>query len=288
MSITYDFRYIGEKKRSAEESDVPVLLTFSKVKNEEEKETRLHRHTHLEVFYFESGRGVFECEGTEFEIGAGDILIVDAGVRHRQHPDKEDPLIYYGFAATNVQLGAAVLPDAITKNGYGYLPAGRDAEAVRLVELCKNEAQRCEKEHLLAISAYFTLLLVRLARILAPVEQEREEQNVVASVKVFIEANFDREFSLDDLAAKFYINKSTLLHTFKRAFGTSPLRYRNLCRVERAKKMLASGASVTQAAIEVGFSGSVYFAEIFRKLTGETPSAYRKTALKKQGRGRDL
>ena len=279
MSIVYEHRYIGEGKKSGAVG-MPVLLTFAKVKNERNGESKPHRHAHLEIFYFESGRSILECEGERREVRAGDIVVVDARVRHCHRPDEKDPPVYCCFAATNVQIGSAVYPDTLTANGFAHLSAGSDKEAAELAELCKNEAERCGKEYLLATTAYFTLLVVHLARVLHGSEPAKEEKNTVSAVKIYIEANFDREFSLDELAARFYVNKSTLLHTFKQAYGTSPLRYRNLCRIECAKKLLMGGASVTAVAMEVGFSNSVYFAEIFRKLTGMPPSAYRKTVCK--------
>ena len=81
---------------------------------------------------------------------------------------------------------------------------------------------------------------------------------------------------MDALADRFYINKNTLLHAFKRELGTSPLRYRNGYRIERAKRLLATGMGVTEAALSVGFSNPVYFSELFRRYAGETPTSYQK------------
>ena len=52
----------------------------------------------------------------------------------------------------------------------------------------------------------------------------------------------------------------------------------NAARVRKAQRLLAgSGLKVTGIALEVGCASSQHFSQLFRKLTGETPSAWRTT-----------
>ena len=76
------------------------------------------------------------------------------------------------------------------------------------------------------------------------------------------------------------MGKSHLLHSFKRDEGTSPMRYLNSYRIEKAKELLKSGERVTAVALSVGFSNPVYFSELFRRQVGITPSAFKKFSSK--------
>jgi AraC family transcriptional regulator len=65
--------------------------------------------------------------------------------------------------------------------------------------------------------------------------------------------------------------------SFKRSFGVPPHRYHATRRIERVKQLLANPErSVTAIALEVGFSDTSTFTSAFHRLTGETPSYYRR------------
>ncbi len=64
---------------------------------------------------------------------------------------------------------------------------------------------------------------------------------------------------------------------FKEQTGETPTQYLNKLRIDRAKQLLRSTSlPITQIAADVGFTDSFYFARIFAKATGFSPSEYRK------------
>lgn len=52
-----------------------------------------HRHPYDEVQFVRSGRGLWTVDGTEFEAGAGDILVVKAGEVHGFTCIGDEPLV---------------------------------------------------------------------------------------------------------------------------------------------------------------------------------------------------
>ena len=59
--------------------------------------------------------------------------------------------------------------------------------------------------------------------------------------------------------------------------GVTPIAYLNRYRVRQAKALLEAGdKSITQVAMEVGFSDSHYFARVFRREVGVSPSSYQR------------
>lgn len=73
-------------------------------------------------------------------------------------------------------------------------------------------------------------------------------------------------------------------HHFSRAFraslGMSPYRYFNKRRITRAKELLLDpGRSLTDIGLSLGFSSHSHFTDTFRKITGLTPSQFRKDRL---------
>ena len=92
----------------------------------------------------------------------------------------------------------------------------------------------------------------------------------------YIENNLDREITLDELAKTVHFNKSYLIVRFKETWGISPMKYVNYVRIERARELLATTEkSITDIALEVGFSGIHYFSRYFKARVGITPQEYR-------------
>ena len=64
---------------------------------------------------------------------------------------------------------------------------------------------------------------------------------------------------------------------FKHEVGVAPGGYIIMRKVEKAKELLGDrDRSITDIAFDLGFSSSQYFATVFKKLIGLTPSEYRK------------
>ena len=52
-----------------------------------------HRHPYDEIQFIRSGRGLYNVNGTEFEAGAGDILVIKAGEVHSFTCIGDEPLV---------------------------------------------------------------------------------------------------------------------------------------------------------------------------------------------------
>jgi AraC family transcriptional regulator len=97
-------------------------------------------------------------------------------------------------------------------------------------------------------------------------------------VIAYIEEHLAEPISLEVLAGLVGLSACYLCRAFGQSFGMPPLRYQLSQRIERAKALLANyAASVTDVGITVGFNDASAFCTAFRKVTGLTPSAYRRS-----------
>lgn len=94
----------------------------------------------------------------------------------------------------------------------------------------------------------------------------------------FMEEHIAEAVSLNALADLVRLSPYHFLRSFKQSFGEPPHRYWAARRIERAKALLADPrASITEIAFDVGFSGTSAFSSAFRRLTGQTPTDYRRS-----------
>jgi AraC family transcriptional regulator len=97
-------------------------------------------------------------------------------------------------------------------------------------------------------------------------------------VAQYIEEHLANEISLLSLAQLVQLSPFHFSRAFKQSFGMPPHRYLTWQRIERAKALLGGRKlSVTEIGLDVGFSETSSFTAAFRKLTGETPTAYRRS-----------
>lgn len=99
-------------------------------------------------------------------------------------------------------------------------------------------------------------------------------------VKKYINQNYAHHFALDDLCRNFRCSKSTLMNTFRAAYGTTINRYTTDVRLEHARRLLSeTEMPIRQIAQDCGFSDQGYFTKVFEASAGCSPTAFRRRSV---------
>ena len=94
--------------------------------------------------------------------------------------------------------------------------------------------------------------------------------------KDLIDRAYGEPLEVRTLAREAFASEAHFIRSFRAAFGETPHRYLQRRRVERAQELLrATGDSVTEISLAVGFRSLGSFSTTFRQLTGASPSGYR-------------
>ncbi|MFK0115401.1 GlxA family transcriptional regulator [Streptomyces sp. NPDC090994] len=106
----------------------------------------------------------------------------------------------------------------------------------------------------------------------------RPQGSVLEPLLAWLQENLDRDLTLNDIAARAGTSTRTLIRRFREQTGTTPLQWLHRARVRQAQHLLETTRHpVERIAAQVGFGSPTAFRERFKRTTGVSPHAYRRT-----------
>lgn len=101
-----------------------------------------------------------------------------------------------------------------------------------------------------------------------------EHHNIYKGL-IYLQNNYTTDVTPEFLASLCNMSLTSFRRQFKEVTGTSPVKYKNNLRMEKALSLLKSGEySVTEAGISVGCPDIYYFNKMFNKAFGKNPSDF--------------
>jgi|GEM_PF-2112649 two-component system response regulator YesN len=105
---------------------------------------------------------------------------------------------------------------------------------------------------------------------------------VVLQAKKIIDERFDQDLTLSQVASEVFVSPYYLSRLFKQQCGIGFQDYLTAIRISEAKELLRSTDSTCAVIAErVGYSTASYFSKIFGRITGQSPTEFRKSVRQK-------
>lgn len=106
---------------------------------------------------------------------------------------------------------------------------------------------------------------------------------VAEIISEYIRANYMYEISMQDAARSMNYSETYFCKLFKQCFHQNFTSYLTEYRVEEAKKMLSEPTvNVKEVGRAVGYGDANYFAKVFKRITGQSPTEYRTEMIRKE------
>jgi AraC-like DNA-binding protein len=107
-------------------------------------------------------------------------------------------------------------------------------------------------------------------------QNNREFNPKMEKIIEWIRVNYNRRFSMDEIAKNFSYNADYLSTAFRRYTGIPLMKYINIVRISNAKsKLLNTTDGIKEIAWRAGFEDEKSFMKRFKQFEGITPSTYR-------------
>jgi AraC-like DNA-binding protein len=103
-----------------------------------------------------------------------------------------------------------------------------------------------------------------------------KEQGRLRTIYAFVDQYFQNKIELKQIADLSNMSKEAFCRYFKKATQYTFIEFLNRYRISQSKRLLMSGKSVGDACYGSGFESLSYYNRIFKKITNENPSTFKK------------
>ena len=249
-----------------------------------------HFHQNLEIVYVLEGGVEIQIESETYNLDKGDFLLVNANKRHSLRSTKEEVLI------ASFRINFSMLVEYMGTNQLLFW-CNTTADKSESYEQLKKVLDRMlnrfydkEKEGAIYLnSIYYEAIYLLVAYFIIKADDARMKENFtpdnsrIFEIQNYVQANYQKQLSLNDLAKKLYLSNAYLSKYIKKHFGLSFLEYVNNVRLFHAvDELVYSEKKITRIALDNGFPTTAAFNKAFKEIYNMTPSAYRSTVHKEE------
>lgn len=270
------------------ESDFPFRLWVSGY-----MEFGPHWHQEIEVIYMLEGTMQVGLNSRIYTLKEKDILLIGGGDIHYFLPQHQwGKKLFVQFGLSLFDTHSAVMSDRrfihplLSKSTKLQDSAHSDIhrKMEKQILLLLEEYEKKQQGYRMALKARLYDLMVMLLRHIPSDNYSVQEKNNqqarlerLEKVFQFVEENYDRAISLQEVAAAANFSVYHFTRFFKEAMGMTFVQYLNHYRIKRSERYLTGhDESVADIAYQSGFSSIQTFNRVFKQINGCSPSEYRK------------
>ena len=250
-----------------------------------------HTHDFIEIVYVTNGSALEIVNDEQYEVRRGDLLFINYGSTHQFQAHE-------AFSYINICFKPEVLTQTVItpENAFAMLQLTAFDEIRRESDesmISFSGEERDEIEHLLRamlkeykqrpdswrtmLESYMNILFVSILRHIRLNTVEKDEPDVWKQLFQYIDQNLGSDLTLDTLAGKCFYNPSYFSRIFKERFELSVSEYINRRRIDYAIRLFqTTDLSSERIAEQAGFSSKSSFYRVFTKVTGKSPTDFRK------------
>lgn len=233
-----------------------------------------HLREYYLIHYVKSGTVIFEESNRVHTVNAGDIFVIypeNLTKYYNGRPDTTLEFCWIGFAGNSAE--ACLEKAGITRSNPVMTLNNTEFEETteKMVKLFGKKTHPSE----FVLNSYILRCLHSIEK--SVMVEKKEYANYVESAVAYIEDNYMKAVSANDIVDFIKLNRSYLFKLFKQQTGLSVSQYLIKYRIDKACEFLKEyDFTISQVAQMVGIDDIYYFSKIFKRIVGVSPSEYKK------------
>lgn len=233
-----------------------------------------------EGFYYKGSHICFDTGEERRTLKKFDFRSFAASVSVGKYDDAIMALTEYVYEAADCRMQEFKLKNQ-TKNLLYSLISENSMFAAELESICRETFEQMEQTYWCEdFLQMFEYTVERIGGVLGSSRMDRDTH--LGVIVDYIRENYAENLTLQSLAEQFGFSYSYLSAYFNQYAKEGFSEYLNKIRVQKACEYLEDSAhTIAEVSSAVGYSDHSYFCRVFKKMTGETPSSYRRERLKR-------
>lgn len=238
-----------------------------------------HARNHYLFHYIIAGRGVLLANDKEYEVGPGHGFLVVPGQITTYRSDQADPWEYTWLEFDGLRAHESLNLAGISGKEPVYTARSkRDGQLLQDEMLYIVNHSEASPTHLIAHGYLFLDQLVQSSANRQEGRERRLRDFYIKEALVFIDRNYQRDISIEEIAAVCGLNRSYFGKVFRDAVGESPQAYLLHYRMARAAQLLKeTRLPIGEIAAQVNYPNQLHFSRAFKNVHGVSPREYRQT-----------
>lgn len=272
----------------------PLEVHYSNLGEEITSDIPWHWHSEIEFINVVRGKLRILSAGHQFVLTEGEGCFVNSNVLHRMEECTGNPPIFLSQLLDVSLLGGAY--NSVFEQKYlNPVLKCKDLEVLpfwlhntnhrKILEHIRNSCEAVDAEaegYEIIARNELSLAWLQMMRELPQGDrgQQTSENPTELRVKkmmIYIQEHYAGKISLEEIASSANISTRECLRNFRQYLHTTPFGYLIDYRLNAAAdSLLSTGKSITEIAVDCGFSSGSYFTKLFREKFGMTPMDYRR------------
>lgn len=236
-----------------------------------------YARNHYLFHYVISGKGVLNANGQDYAIDAGHGFLIAPGQITTYRADAKDPWEY-----TWIEFDGLRVPEALRMAGVSgaepvYTPASREAgrtlqqQMLYIVDHGTDSPIRLIGQGFILLDLFVTCSASRRTH-----AEKRLRDFYMKEALSFIEQNYQRDISIEEIAAFCGLNRSYFSKIFCSTMGEPPQAFLLHYRMARAAQLLKeSTLPIGEISVMVGYANQLHFSRAFKNVYSLSPRTYR-------------
>lgn len=269
--------YVNYKDDFPEDSDLFVVCVgFSKLKTLPYFDTIHNSRKDYQLIYVNNGNMHFiACDGTEQIAPKGSFLLFKPGERQQYTMYLKDNTEFYWIHFAGKQVEPLLRHFDLFENRFYNFRPNPEIPIIynNIIDCLEQRAPYfCE-----LCAVYLQELILKAIKFNIKMSIKEDIPPILEKITNYIEEHFNDKISIEKIANDNNLSSRMLQRYFKKYYSVTPQQYITDIRITKAKKLLCSTNSIEKIAQAVGFSDAMYFSTVFHKVTGQTPTEYKKS-----------
>ncbi len=236
----------------------------------------IHWHEHIELLYFLNGRCSILNGDEEIDVEKGDLFIINSDYLHGVKCENRTSEFIFMIIDHNFCEAMGFPTNEVT-----FHKKINNKEIGELIVKIYEEKQNKKNFYKEGAKIYTLLILLNLFRnyIIKNNNQHNDSNKIKITKNIikFLKKNYSKRITITDVEKYCGYTKYYLSRIFKEIRGKAIMAQLNDIRIEEAKKLLLNTElCINDISAKCGFDNQSYFGKVFKKITGCSPTDFRK------------